>query len=299
MLSGGPGPAVLHSRTENPRVGSSILPLATRKYRAPLNSTMGKITKRWRTNFFTKSLARMCRQYLKWYNNPGFKFHRNGEQWLLEQFRQEPVRTVFDVGANVGAWATLAATTLPGATVYAFEIVPATFDRLRQATQGRQAIRCFNLGLGDHVGMLSIRYNPAASDHATFTDYPWPGERTTVEGRVVTGDSFLEQHSIESIDLLKIDVEGAEHLVLQGLRQAFADRRIRLAYFEYGRYNVMTKFLLRDFYEFFGRHGYIVGKLFTDFVDFREYHPDDEDFTGPHYVACHRAEPLLGRLSGV
>src|SRR3989442_322296 len=28
MLSGGPGPAELHSRTENPRVGSSILPLA-------------------------------------------------------------------------------------------------------------------------------------------------------------------------------------------------------------------------------------------------------------------------------
>ena len=258
---------------------------------------MGQITKRWRTNFFAKSLARMCRQYLKWYNNPGFKFHRNGEQWLLEQFRREPVHTIFDVGANVGAWATLAATTLPGATIYAFEIVPATFDRLRQATQGRQAIRCFNVGLGDHVGMLSIRYNPAASDHATFTDYPWPGERSTVEGRVVTGDSFLKQHAIESIDLLKIDVEGAEHLVLQGLGQAFADRRVRLAYFEYGRYNVMTKFLLKDFYEFFGRHGYVVGKLFTDFVDFRDYHPDDEDFTGPHYVACRSAEPLLRRLS--
>jgi hypothetical protein len=29
MMSGGPGYADLHSRTENPRVGSSILPLAT------------------------------------------------------------------------------------------------------------------------------------------------------------------------------------------------------------------------------------------------------------------------------
>jgi FkbM family methyltransferase len=260
---------------------------------------MGMITKRWRTNFFAKSLAKLCRQYLKWYNNPGFKFHRNGEKWLLEQFRHEPVQAVFDVGANVGKWAKLAAAILPNATIYAFEIVPATFDKLSRATQGHQAIRSFNLGLGDHNGMLTIRYNPAASVHATFTDYPWPGDRTPIEGQVITGDAFLEQNAIGSVDFLKIDVEGAEHLVLRGLERAFADRRIRLAYFEYGRFNVMTKFLLKDFYEFFHRHSYLVGKLFTDFVDFREYHPDDEDFTGPYYVACRSDEPLLGRLRGI
>ncbi len=259
---------------------------------------MGMITKRLRTNFFTKSVAKLCRQYLKWYNNPGFKFHRNGEMWLLEQFRHEGIQTVLDVGANVGDWAKLAATILPDATIYALEIVPATFDRLLRAMQGHPRIRCFNIGLGNHNGVLEMRYNPAASDHATFTDYPWPGKKTIIEGRVVSGDSFLEEHSIRTVGFMKIDVEGAEHLVLQGLQQAFADRRIRLAYFEYGRYNVMTKFLLKDFYEFFDRYGYVVGKLFTDFVDFREYHPDDEDFTGPHYVACCSEEPLLGRLEG-
>jgi len=259
---------------------------------------MGLITKRLRTNFFAKSLAKACRQYLKWYNNPGFKFHRNGEQWLLERFRHEPMRTVFDVGANVGEWSKLAAALLPDATIYAFEIVPATFDKLRTATQGNRAIRCFDHGLGDQNGVLSIRYDTAASGHATFTDYPWQGHLTTIPGRVVTGDSFLDERSIDGIDLLKIDVEGAEHLVLHGLQRAFAERRIRLTYFEYGRYNVMTKFLLKDFYEFFGQHGYVVGKLFTDFVDFREYHPDDEDFTGPHYVACRAEEPLLDRLKG-
>jgi len=260
---------------------------------------MGVITKRLRTHFITKSLAKACRQYLKWYDNPGFKFHRNGEQWLVEQFRHEGVRTVLDVGANVGEWAKLASTILPDATIYAFEIVSATVDKLRRATQGYPTIRCFDVGLADHNGVLPIRYDPAVSDHATFTDYPWPGIKTTVEGRVITGDSFLDEHAIPSIDVLKIDVEGAEHLVLQGFQRAFADRRVRLAYFEYGRYNVMTKFLLRDFYEFFDRHGYVVGKLFTDFVDFREYSPDDEDFTGPHYVACRREEPLLPRLKGI
>jgi FkbM family methyltransferase len=259
---------------------------------------VGLITKRLRTNLVAKSLAKACRQYLQWYNNPGFKFHRNGEQWLLERFRHEPIRTVFDVGANAGEWAKLAAAILPDATIYAFEIVPPTFEKLRAATQGYPAIRCFDVGLGDHNGVLPIRYNPASSGHATYTDYPWPGHMTSIAGRVVTGDSFLDEHSLGGVDVLKIDVEGAEHLVLHGLERAFAEHRIRLSYFEYGRYNVMTKFLLKDFCEFFGRHGYVVGKLFTDFVDFRAYHPDDEDFTGPHYVACRAEEPLLDRLKG-
>jgi len=259
---------------------------------------MGMITKRLRSNAVVKAVAKLCRQYLKWYNNPGFKFHRNGEGWLIAQLRDQSPRSVLDVGANVGDWARLAAAELPAAAVYAFEIIPATFEQLVQATRDTPSVRCFNVGLGSEDGTLEMRYNPRSSAHATYTDYPWGGAQTIVRGRVVRGDGFLEQHAIARVDLLKIDVEGAEHLVLEGFRNAFRDARIRLAYFEYGRYNVLTKFLLKDFYEFFGGYGYVVGKLFTDFVDFRDYHVDDEDFTGPHYVACRREDPLLDRLRG-
>src|SRR3989449_907100 len=136
-------------------------------------SPMGMITKRLRSNAVVKAVAKLCRQYLKWYNNPGFKFHRNGEGWLVAQLGDQGARSVFDVGANVGDWARLAAAQLPAATVYAFEIIPATFEQLVQATRDKPSVRCFNVGLGNEDGTLEMRYDPRSSAHATYTDYPW------------------------------------------------------------------------------------------------------------------------------
>jgi hypothetical protein len=48
------------------------------------------------------------------------------------------------------------------------------------------------------------------------------------------------------IDLLKLDTEGAEHLVLRGFDGALARGRIAAVQFEYGRVNAVTGFLLRD-----------------------------------------------------
>src|SRR5437867_464786 len=81
----------------------------------------------------------------------------------------------------------------------------------------------------------------------------------------------VREQGIDRVDLLKMDVEGAEHLVLAGLAQTLGARRVRFVQFEYGRVNILTKFLLHDFYELFRRYGYVVGKIFPDFVDFRAY----------------------------
>jgi FkbM family methyltransferase len=255
-------------------------------------------TSRVRRNPFFRTLARLCRQYLKWYGNASYKPEKNGERWLLERLRSESFRTVLDVGANVGKWAHLAAAAFPTAIVYALEIVPATFERLRTATAGIDRIRPFNLGLADHTGRLRIRYNPAASAHATFTDYPhgWSGE--TLDCDVTTGDAFLETQAITSVDFLKLDVEGAEHLVLEGFGRALADRRVRFLQFEYGRVNILTGFLLKDFYDLLAGYDYVVGKIYPDHVDVRPYDLGDEDFLGPNYLACRREEPLLPLLRG-
>jgi len=64
--------------------------------------------------------------------------------------------------------------------------------------------------------------------------------------------------------------------------------RIDVIQFEYGKVNIITHFLLRDFYEFLEPRGYLVGRLFPDFVDFRAYALEDEDFSGPNYVAVRK-----------
>lgn len=258
---------------------------------------MRRPTARVRNNVVLKSMAKLARQYLKWYGNASYKPHKNGEQWLLQRLRGEPIRTVLDVGANVGKWALIAEAALPDAAVHALEIVPATFQRLAANTAGRPRIRCASIGLADRDGALPIRYHADFSAHATFTDHPhsWQGE--VIDCAVTTGDAFLRAQGLDRVDFLKIDVEGAEHLVLRGFAGSLAAGRVRFVQFEYGRANILTKFLLRDFHELFRGYGYVVGKIFPDFVDFREYTLDDEDFMGPNYLACAAGDPARPRLA--
>lgn len=97
----------------------------------------------------------------------------------------------------------------------------------------------------------------------------------------------MRDNGIERIDLLKIDVEDAEHLVLEGFGEALGTK-IDAIQFEYGRVNIITHFLLRDFYQILEARNYLVGKLFSNHVDFRSYDLTDEDFVGPNYVAVLR-----------
>jgi FkbM family methyltransferase len=255
-------------------------------------------TARVRRNSILRTTAKLCRQYLKWFGNASYKPARNGERWLLHSLRDEPIRTVLDVGANVGSWALMAEACLPGATIYALEAVPTTAATLRAATAGHPRIRCFDTGLAAHTGTLRLNHDPAASTHATFTDYPHRGNRQAVECAVVRGDEFLAREGLSHVDFVKLDVEGAEHLVLEGLADALGARRIRMLQFEYGRVNILTRFLLRDFVELFESYGYVVGKIFPDYVDFREYDLGDEDFLGPNYLACLATDHLVRRLGG-
>jgi FkbM family methyltransferase len=255
-------------------------------------------TARVRHNPVLRTAAKLCRQYLKWFGNASYKPARNGERWVLESLRTETIHTVLDVGANVGNWSLMAAELLPQATIYALEVVPNTAATLRERVGAHDRIRPFSLGLAAETGTLSLQYNEVASTHTTFTDYPhsWAGDR--IDCPVMEGDQFLVRQGIDQVDFLKIDVEGAEHLVLQGLEESLRQGRIRFIQFEYGLVNILTHFLLRDFYELFRGYGYAVGKIYPDYVEFRDYDLRDEDFLGPNYLACRPDDKALPHLAG-
>jgi FkbM family methyltransferase len=255
-------------------------------------------TARTRGNLLLRTMAKVSRQYLKWFENASYKPEKNGERWLLESLRNEPIRTVLDVGANVGKWSRMAAELLPQAVIYALEVVPATAEELRRNMAEQQRIKCFALGLAEHSGTLTIRYNPVASAHSTMTEYPHTWEAQSVECPVLRGDEFLATQAIRDVDFLKIDVEGAEHLVLRGFEQLLRERRVRFVQFEYGRVNILTRFLLKDFHDLFAQHQYVVGKIYPDYVDFRSYDLSQEDFLGPNYLACRAGDPAQARLQG-
>lgn len=236
-------------------------------------------------------LAAYSDLFQAWHRNIDGDPRYNGEEYVLRTLQSFGLRTIFDVGANIGEWSRMARSFFPAAAIHAFEIAPPTARELEAAFAGDTAFFPNACGLSDAAGEMEIKYYPDARGLSTLIDYPHDNRVQKLAVQVTTGDEYLCAHGIEHIDFLKMDVEGAEHLVIEGLRRSFQERRIGAVQFEYGRVNIVTRFLLRDFYRTFEEAGFRVGKIFPNYVDFRDYSFDQEDFLGQNYLAVSCSRP--------
>jgi FkbM family methyltransferase len=249
-----------------------------------------------------RAFADFCVQAIHAWKNKQYAVELNGEARLLERLRPLEATVMLDVGANIGDWTLAACRGVPAAQVHAFEIVPATAAILtRNTAPFADRIKINPVGLSDTEGSILLYVAPREStiastvrDAIAYSVADQGLEQIEeLQAQVITGDSYLRQHGIQHVDMLKIDVEGAEFRVLRGFADAFARGAIDLVQFEYGPLNLTTRQFLGDFYAFFAGHGYIVGKLFPEGVAFKPYELDDEDFVGPNYIACRSARTDL------
>jgi FkbM family methyltransferase len=247
---------------------------------------------RQRNSWLISRLDRLCVAFHQAYENHSYDFHDNGERFVLEMLARQPnVSVVFDVGANIGDWAMMAAPMFPGAAIHAFEIIPETYEAMRIRCAELGAVHPHPFGLSDTYGEVSVFYpkelSVVSSCVPDIARMLLEVETTTVVGKVTTGDRFCAEQGIDHIDFLKVDVEGFEPQVVRGFQGMLASGKIGMIQFEYGYANVMTRFLLKDFYELLEPCGMKIGKIFPDHVEFRDYDLRQEDFLGPNYLAVH------------
>ena len=123
-----------------------------------------------------------------------------------------PGMTFVDVGANIGYFTLLAASL--GARVVAYEPTLAVFERLREnvALNSFDNITVVNAAVAEKRGTLTLYAStddPEANNLFGDDDHP-------VEVATICLDDDLAERGVEKVDLLKVDVEGAEPLVLAG-----------------------------------------------------------------------------------
>jgi FkbM family methyltransferase len=255
---------------------------------------LGRYVANHRRSPLVRYLAGKAERLIERYeSDSNYDFATNGEAFVLRTLARHPLRCIFDVGANVGDWARIAHEAFPQATIHCFEVMPPTFEELQRNTRDLPRIRANPFGLYEREQTIELNYYPGVSTITTMTDYPHEFERRTATGRVIAGDAYVQEHGIERIDFLKLDVEGAESGVLAGLEKTIGQGRVDIVQFEYGQVSILTKFLLRDFYGFFEKYGYRVGKIYPDYVEFRAYSFKHENFRGANFLAIRDDRPEL------
>jgi FkbM family methyltransferase len=258
------------------RLGSALFRIAHHRRRLPF-----------------RFLARVCQGFLRCYNNVNYDSLSNGEARILRRLGTRSIECIFDVGANLGDWLLLARRCCPAAHVHAFEIVPDTYSALQQRVSSDPAVTLNQVGLAAHEGRVEVVHCLDDTELSSMFAYPHGKRSMTILCDVVSGDEYCAKRGIAHIDFLKLDIEGGELTALRGFQQMLCAGNVDVIQFEYGYINILPRCLLKDLVELLTSHGYIVGKVFPTYVDFRPYQLKDEDFMGPNYLAVRENQPDL------
>ncbi len=130
-----------------------------------------------------------------------------------------------DIGANVG-WHTLPAARQVGdaGTVYSFEPLSPNVERLRRnlALNRLTNVVMETAALSDRDGEAEMASDHPRSGNATMAHRDSSAQRFRVP--TMRFDQYARQHRLERVDLIKIDIEGAEMMALRGMTDLLQKR---------------------------------------------------------------------------
>jgi FkbM family methyltransferase len=155
---------------------------------------------------------------------------------LTQRIIQQELRrnsVCVDAGCHAGDILRLMIRSAPDGTFYAFEPLPHLYRQLRARFPHPQ-VKIFDIALSNKKGSASFNYvvsNPGYSG-LLRRHYDNPNEK---DSQIVVQTDLLDNiiPATESVDLIKIDVEGAELQVLQGAIRTIK-RTKPLVIFEHG-----------------------------------------------------------------
>ena len=154
----------------------------------------------------------------------------NYEKQTTELFERivKPGMVVFDVGAHVGYYTLLAARQI-GETgeVHAFEPEPSNYNLLTQNVEfnNYQNVVCVNKVVSKDTGSKELFLTSLDNGRYSIYNHGLPKKRSVL-AQSISLDDYVSEKNLTKIDLIKVDVEGAETDVLNGAAKLLSNLNV-------------------------------------------------------------------------
>lgn len=201
------------------------------------------------------------------------RFTTTGSPWSINCLEDESLRSIIrhtlkgggsgiDIGASVGDFTAVMAGTSKNNVHHAFEANPAIAETLRRRFMGKNII-VHDVALSSEPGISNFYVSPKNTGIGGLRITPVAAKEGRVEEiKVIVKklDDYLEH--INRCRIIKLDIEGAELLVLLGAQQLIL-RDKPLVYFECAGFSDVYGHGIEDIYDFFASIGYEIRDPFS------------------------------------
>lgn len=142
---------------------------------------------------------------------------------------------IFDVGANAGIYSLAASSANATVAVHAFEPTPDIAERLRQTKElnGLVNLIIVEAAVSDHTGQTRLVMCDGGGGNGGMNFLNNESRlESDIPVKTVTLDQYCRDHSIEKIDLIKVDVQGFEPEVFRGSHDLLRDGKVGTVFVE-------------------------------------------------------------------
>ncbi len=233
----------------------------------------------------------------------------NGEDKFLENLAEfysgsEKQLVIFDVGANVGDYSESLINQFVkhrlDFVLHIFEPSRETFVKLQDKFGNLPNVILNNFALSNRSGEFPL-FKSGNNTLNSLHSRDLAGQDFTSSEMVHLKrlDDYISEQGITKINFLKLDVEGHELAVLDGLGQYADFSFIDFIQFEYGGCNIDSHTTLRDLYAFCEAKKFVVYKVMPRCLEKRTYHPHMDNFLYSNFVALGQDPQSLITMSNL
>lgn len=166
-----------------------------------------------------------------WNDDIGHSIYQHGyyerDTVLLIEKLLRPGMVFFDIGANIGQYSLVASKSVGSAgEVHSFEPDPITFRWLVRNVRlnNLTTVRTNQIALFNEVATKTLHLATPTDTGSNSFVMPWNFSGRTCEVTCTTLDEYQKTRDRHRIDVIKLDVEGAELFVLQGATSIWASQ---------------------------------------------------------------------------